>query len=63
MVDEHMDTRNRQPLKLEADVIVVGAGPSGVSAALTAAQTGAQVLLVDEHSKPGGTLVLRPSNK
>lgn len=56
MVDDHMDHRNRQPLTLEADVIVVGAGPSGVSAALTAAQTGAQVLLVDEHSKPGGTL-------
>jgi hypothetical protein len=56
MVDEHMDHRNRLPLTLEADVIVVGAGPSGVSAALTAAQAGAQVLLVDEHSKPGGTL-------
>lgn len=56
MVDEHMDHRNRQPLTFAADVIVVGAGPSGVSAALAAAQAGTQVLLVDEHSKPGGTL-------
>ncbi len=56
MVVEYMDYRNRQSLTFEADVIVVGAGPSGVSAALTAAQAGAQVLLVDEHSKPGGTL-------
>ncbi|NCC04369.1 MAG: FAD-dependent oxidoreductase [Proteobacteria bacterium] len=56
MVDENMDHRNRQPLTFAADVIVVGAGPSGISAALTAAKAGAQVLLVDEHSKPGGTL-------
>jgi len=56
MVDEHMCHRNRQSLSFESDVIVVGAGPSGVSAALTAAQAGAHVLLVDEHSKPGGTL-------
>jgi len=56
MVDEHMDHLDRQAVTFEADVIVVGAGPSGVSAALTAAQAGAQVLLVDEHSKPGGTL-------
>jgi len=51
-----MHPRNRQPLTFESDVIVVGAGPSGVSAALTAAQAGAQVLLVDEHAKPGGIL-------
>ncbi|MGE4441631.1 MAG: FAD-dependent oxidoreductase [Desulfomicrobium sp.] len=56
MVDELMRHLDRQPVTFEADVIVVGAGPSGVSAALTAAWAGAQVLLVDEHSKPGGTL-------
>lgn len=56
MVDEHMGHLNRQPLTFESDVIVVGAGPSGVSAALTAAQAGVQVLLVDEHSMPGGTV-------
>ena len=41
---------------LEADVIVAGAGPAGVSAALAAAEAGAKVLLVDTHDQPGGTL-------
>ena len=38
------------------DVLVVGAGPAGLSAALAAAQAGADVLLVDEQPKPGGAL-------
>lgn len=38
------------------DVLVVGAGPSGLSAAITAAEAGAAVLLVDENSRPGGSL-------
>ncbi|MDH3859220.1 MAG: 2Fe-2S iron-sulfur cluster-binding protein, partial [Gammaproteobacteria bacterium] len=38
------------------DVLVVGAGPAGLSAALAAAQTDARVILVDEHPLPGGSL-------
>ena len=38
------------------DVIVIGAGPAGLSAALTAADEGADVLLVDEMPRPGGSL-------
>lgn len=41
---------------LEADVIVAGAGPAGVAAALAAAEAGAKVLLADAHGRPGGTL-------
>jgi sarcosine oxidase subunit alpha len=37
------------------DVLVVGAGPSGLSAALAAAEQGARVLLVDENPAPGGS--------
>jgi sarcosine oxidase subunit alpha len=37
------------------DVLVVGAGPSGLSAALAAAERGAAVLLVDENPAPGGS--------
>jgi len=38
------------------DVLVVGAGPSGLSAAIAAAEKGAQVILVDENPHAGGTL-------
>lgn len=35
------------------DIIVVGAGPAGATTATVAAQAGAQVLLLEEHSKVG----------
>jgi pyruvate/2-oxoglutarate dehydrogenase complex dihydrolipoamide dehydrogenase (E3) component/bacterioferritin-associated ferredoxin len=38
------------------DVAVIGAGPAGVGAALTAAQHGASVVLIDENEAPGGHL-------
>jgi sarcosine oxidase subunit alpha len=39
------------------DVLVAGAGPAGLAAALTAAQTGARVILADEQSEFGGMLL------
>lgn len=36
------------------DIIVIGAGPSGMSAANMAVKIGLQVLLVDEQASPGG---------
>ncbi len=41
---------------LHADVAVVGGGPAGLSAALTAAAAGARVLLFDESDALGGHL-------
>ncbi|HZO91460.1 MAG TPA: glycine cleavage T C-terminal barrel domain-containing protein [Chthonomonadaceae bacterium] len=38
------------------DVLVVGAGPAGLAAAIAAAEQGAQVVLVDENPRPGGSL-------
>lgn len=38
------------------DVLVVGAGPAGLSAALAAAKTDARVIIVDEHPTLGGSL-------
>ncbi len=38
------------------DVIVVGAGPAGLGAAIEARRRGASVLLLDENSRPGGQL-------
>jgi sarcosine oxidase, subunit alpha len=37
------------------DVLVIGAGPSGIAAALAAADADARVLLVDENAKLGGS--------
>ncbi|MBB5374511.1 sarcosine oxidase subunit alpha family protein [Acidocella aromatica] len=42
------------------DVLVVGAGPAGLAAALAAAKTGARVILCDEQSEPGGSLLAEP---
>ncbi|MEZ5832278.1 MAG: 2Fe-2S iron-sulfur cluster-binding protein [Dongiaceae bacterium] len=41
---------------LFADVAVIGAGPAGMVAALSAAESGAEVVLVDEGAQPGGSL-------
>ncbi|MEQ8355965.1 MAG: sarcosine oxidase subunit alpha family protein [Kiloniellaceae bacterium] len=38
------------------DVLVVGAGPAGMMAAMTAANSGARVILADEQSTLGGNL-------
>lgn len=38
----------------ECDVLVVGGGPAGLSAAIAAAQAGASVLLLDERGSTGG---------
>ncbi len=39
---------------IACDVMVVGGGPAGLSAAIAAAEAGASVLLLDERSAPGG---------
>ncbi|MBI1778690.1 MAG: sarcosine oxidase subunit alpha family protein [Proteobacteria bacterium] len=39
------------------DVLVAGAGPAGLAAALAAAASGARVLIADEHTEPGGQLL------
>jgi len=39
------------------DVLVVGAGPAGLAAALNAGRSGAKVILVDEQAEFGGSLL------
>ena len=43
-------------MNVHCDVLVVGAGPAGLGAALAAGETGARVLLVDEQPALGGAL-------
>jgi sarcosine oxidase subunit alpha len=51
-------SRLRTPKRYDScDVLVIGAGPAGLSAAIAAAEQGARVLLVDENPHPGGSLL------
>ena len=43
------------------DVLVAGAGPAGIAAALSAAESGARVILCDETAEPGGSLLMETS--
>ena len=51
------DSARYDAMHAHADVLVVGAGPAGLMAALTAARAGARVVLVDEQSDAGGSLL------
>ncbi len=42
---------------VHCDVLVVGAGPAGIAAALAAARAGSRVILCDEGSEMGGSLL------
>jgi sarcosine oxidase subunit alpha len=39
------------------DLLIIGAGPAGLAAALTAGRSGARVILLDEQSRVGGSLL------
>ncbi|MAI58197.1 MAG: sarcosine oxidase subunit alpha, partial [Rhodobacteraceae bacterium] len=41
---------------LHCDILVIGAGPAGLIAALTAAKSGARIILADEDFRAGGRL-------
>jgi len=45
------------PEQITTDVLVVGAGASGIPAAIAAARAGAKVMLLDEDPYPGGAAV------
>ena len=47
---------------IAADVLVIGGGPAGLSAASVAAEAGLDVVLVDERSKLGGQFYKQPAD-
>ncbi|BBH15811.1 sarcosine oxidase subunit alpha [Nocardioides baekrokdamisoli] len=42
---------------IHADVLVIGAGPAGIAAALSAAKSNARVVLIDDQPEIGGSLL------
>lgn len=53
---ELMDAVQRQPIRQSRKVVVVGGGPAGMKAAVTAAERGHQVILLEKGDRLGGTL-------
>ncbi|TQV83300.1 sarcosine oxidase subunit alpha family protein [Denitrobaculum tricleocarpae] len=51
------DPDRHEKSNLFCDVLVVGAGPAGLAAALAAGRAGARVVLADENAQAGGALL------
>ncbi|MFC9557950.1 (2Fe-2S)-binding protein, partial [Rhodococcus sp. NPDC056960] len=51
------DSAKYDATHVHTDLLVAGAGPAGLAAALTAARAGARVVIVDEQNEAGGALL------
>ena len=54
---QHSDPETYEHRNAHCDVLVAGGGPAGLMAALTAANSGARVLLADDQTEFGGSLL------
>jgi hypothetical protein len=50
------------PIIAEPDVLVVGAGPAGIGAAIAAARSGARTMLIEQYAFVGGNLTVAKIN-
>jgi thioredoxin reductase/Pyruvate/2-oxoacid:ferredoxin oxidoreductase delta subunit/bacterioferritin-associated ferredoxin len=50
------------PMEIEVDVLIVGGGPAGISAAIELGGVGVEVLIVDDKQELGGKLSLQTHN-
>ena len=48
---------------LEPELLIIGAGPAGLSAACTAAELGIDVVVLDERNKAGGQFFKQPTSQ
>ena len=48
----------KRQIELKTEILVIGAGPAGLSAAITAARAGKKVLLVEKNGYLGGNATL-----
>jgi hypothetical protein len=55
-VSDLIEPERRTPVAMDVDICVVGGGAAGVAAAVSAAQCGARVALVERYGFLGGTL-------
>ena len=56
-LDPRPDPAVYDKMFVHTDVLVIGAGPAGLAAALTAGRSGARVIVLDEQSELGGSLL------
>ena len=56
-VPEGADPDFYEKINQHVDVLIAGAGPAGIAAALAAARSGARVMLADEQAELGGSLL------
>lgn len=54
---EEPDSERYEKCHVHCDVLIVGAGPAGLAAALTAGRAGARVILADDDPELGGDLL------
>ncbi len=48
---------------IDCEILVIGAGPAGLQAALSAAECGARVVVLDERATPGGQYFKQPNSQ